>query len=60
MELKGDHFASIEEIQTAVMNKSNSIKKDDFSKALKRLKDLKDRANQGIQYNGDYFEQKMC
>lgn len=51
MDLKGDHFATIDEIQEAV-TRLNSIPKD-FLKAMKKLKD---HANVCITSNGDYFE----
>ena len=53
MDLEGDHFVSIDEIQEAVTTKLNFILKEGFLKGMKRLND---RANMCITSNGDYFE----
>ncbi len=55
MELKGDRYATISDIQTSVTTKLKIIPITDFSPAMHRLEDL---ANQCIAVNGDYFELK--
>ncbi len=53
MELKGDQYATICDIQTSVPTKLKTIPIIDFLRAMHRLED---HANQCIAVNGDYFE----
>ncbi len=53
MELKGDRYATISNIQTAVTTKLKTIPITDFLRAMHQLED---HANQCIAVNGDYFE----
>ncbi len=53
MELKGDRYATISDIQTSVTTKLKTISLTDFSTAMHQLED---RANQCIAVNGDYIE----
>ncbi len=55
MELKGDWYATISNIQTSVTTKLKTIPITDFSRAMHQLED---RANQCIAVNGDYFKFK--
>ncbi len=55
MELEGDRYATISDIQTSVTTKLKTIPITDFSRAMHRLED---RANQCIAVNGDYFKLK--
>ncbi|VVC42292.1 Hypothetical protein CINCED_3A003731 [Cinara cedri] len=57
MELKGYYFATIEMIQEAVIQKFKNIPEADFSRAMEKLGDC---ARRCIEYNGDYFEQKIA
>ncbi len=53
LKLKGDHYASIEDIQKSVTTKLKVFPISDFARAMKRLED---RTNECIQVSGDYFE----
>lgn len=53
MDLKGNRFVSIDDIQEAVTTKLKSIPKEEF---LKDMKKLEDRVNLCITSNGDCFE----
>ncbi len=53
LELKGDHYASTEDIQKSVTAKLKAFLISDFARAMKQLKDC---ANECIQVSGDYFE----
>ncbi|KAL4112628.1 hypothetical protein QTP88_016377 [Uroleucon formosanum] len=53
MELKGQHFSTIETIQEVVTQKLKNIPTADFSQAMEKLGD---RARRCIECNGDYFE----
>jgi len=55
--LKGDHFVTFETIQEALIKKFKNIPETDFSRAMEKLGD---HARSCIEYNGDYFEQKIC
>ncbi len=53
MELKGDLYATISDIQASVTMKLKTIPITDFLRAMHRLED---HANQCIAVNGNYFE----
>ncbi len=53
LELKGDHYALMEDIQKSVATKLKAFPISDFTRAMKQLKD---RANECIQVSKDYFE----
>ncbi len=53
MELKGDQYATISDIQTSVTTKLKTISLTDSSPAMQQLED---RTNQCIVVNGDYIE----
>lgn len=53
MELKGQHFSTIETIQEVVTQKLKNIPTADFSRAMEKFGD---RARRCIECNGDYFE----
>ncbi len=53
MELKGDQYAIINDIQTSVTKKLKTIPVTDFSGAVHWLED---RANQCIAVNSDHFK----
>ncbi len=53
LELKGDHYASIEDIQKSVTMKLKAFPISDFVRAMKRLED---HPNECIRVTGDYLE----
>ncbi len=53
LELKGDHYAPIEDIQKSVTAKLKALPISDFAGAMKQLKD---RGNECNQVSGDYFK----
>ncbi len=53
LELKGGHYASIEDIRKSVTAKLKAFPISDFARAMKRLEDC---ANERIRVSGDYFE----
>ncbi len=53
LEMKGDHYASIEDIQKSVTAKLKAFPISNFVRAMKRLKD---HTNQCIRVSGDFFE----
>ncbi len=53
MELKGDQYATISDIQTSVTTKLKTIPITDFSRAMHRLENC---ANQYIAVNSNYFK----
>ncbi len=55
MELEGDQYATIRDIQTSVMTKLKTIPITDFLRAMHQLED---HANQCTAVNGNYFEYK--
>jgi len=57
MELKGDHFVTIETIQEAVTEKFKNISETNFSRVMEKLGD---RARSCIECNDDCFEYKIC
>jgi len=52
LQLKGERFDTIEEIQKAVTDQLNKIPAEDFSNAMKKLET---HANLCITFNGFYF-----
>jgi hypothetical protein len=60
MELKGLHFADVDEIQEAVTDELKKVQKEEFSAAFQQMYG---RANACIYANGAYFSLKkkvMC
>lgn len=53
IDLKGNHYGSISDIQKAVTSRLKGISRQEFLKGMKRLED---RANQCIASKGAYFE----
>ncbi len=53
LELKGDHYASIEDIQKSITSKLKAFPISNFTRAMKQLED---HANECIQISGDYFK----
>ncbi len=53
LELKRDHYASIENFQKSVTAKLKASPISDFARAMKRLED---RTNECIRVSGDYFK----
>ncbi len=53
LELKGDHYALIEDIQKSVTMKLKAFPISDFARDMKQFED---HANECIRVSGDYFE----